>query len=86
MFKVQYWELPADDKFTYLTKKFAHCAAGYVYIFDVCDMESFQNLGYWMNLLEPKDKEEVDVRAVRVLVGNKIDTDVTLRKVGTEQG
>ena len=63
------WDTLGQEKFKSIAKIFFKGAAGAFVVFDVCNMESYNNLGMWINLIN----ESCDTKIVLCIIGNKTE-------------
>ncbi|MFX0096261.1 MAG: M20/M25/M40 family metallo-hydrolase [Candidatus Hodarchaeota archaeon] len=76
--KLQIWDLGGQDTFKDLRKIFYPGARGAIYVFDVSNRPSFENIRHWF-----KDIDAVVGDVPRLLVGNKIDLE---REISYKEG
>ena len=69
--KVVVWDLSGNERFLHVTQTYFSGAHGIMYIYDITDMTSFQNIEKWGELQKRKCYGNVK----RVLVGNKCELD-----------
>ena len=79
--KVQLWDTAGQDKFRAITRNYYKGASGIILIFDVTNINSYENIKKWIIEI----KEEISDKVSIVLIGNKIDN-VNGRKITREQG
>ena len=79
--KIQLWDTAGQDKFRAITRNYYKGASGIILIFDVTNLNSYENIKKWINEI----KEEISLNVSIVLIGNKIDN-VKERKITKEQG
>lgn len=80
---VSVWDTAGQDRFQSLTPMYYRGAQGVVYVYDVTNASSLENLGSkWMQDF----KEYGRLDAVQMVVGNKIDLEEGVRAVGPDQG
>lgn len=79
--KMQIWDTAGQDRFRAITKNYYKGAHGIVLIYDVTNLQSFNNIKNWLSQIKENTTEKVKI----VLVGNKIDEE-HLRKVSHEEG
>mmetsp|Transcript_12203 Transcript_12203/g.17006 ORF Transcript_12203/g.17006 Transcript_12203/m.17006 type:complete len:218 (-) Transcript_12203:100-753(-) len=83
--KVQIWDTAGQERFRSVATNYYRKAAGVVLVYDVNNLESFENLENWMDLLN----QHTDEGIAKILVGNKLDISDTKsgkRAVTTEMG
>lgn len=64
-YRFQYWDCPGQGRYKALTQKFCSGACGYLFVFELTDMKSFESLADWVSAVKPSS------RSALVLVGNK---------------
>ena len=79
--KVQLWDTAGQDKFRAITRNYYKGASGIILIFDVTNINSYENIKKWIIEI----KEEISDKVSIVLIGNKIDN-VNERKITKDQG
>lgn len=78
--KCQLWDTAGQEKFHVITKSYYRGAHGIALVYDVCDKNSFDKLGYWMENIKTEASEDVFL----ILIANKIDKPD--RVVSSEEG
>ena len=63
---LQIWDTSGQERFRSLTENFYRGVDGILFVFDVTNKKSFDNLKYWLN-----EAKEIDAK--KLLIGNKID-------------
>ncbi len=69
VYKLQLWDTAGQEKYRSIVPNYiksAHCA---VFVYDVSDERSLNNLVYWYEMY----KEHEPDGAIAILVGNKVD-------------
>ena len=66
--KLQIWDTSGQERFRSITKNFYKNADGIIFVFDVTNLKTFQNIKDWLN-----DSEAAQNDFKKILVGNKID-------------
>ena len=79
--KVQLWDTAGQDKFRAITRNYYKGASGIILIFDVTNINSYENIKKWIIEI----KEEISDKVSIILIGNKIDN-VNERKITKDQG
>lgn len=64
----QLWDTAGQDRFDSIVTSYFHHATAAIFVFDLCNIHSFQALDKWFDKLEA-----VDPDIVKILVGNKCD-------------
>ena len=65
---LQIWDTAGQERFRSITKSFFRNTNGIIFVYDITDRKSFQNVKEWI-----KDSEMNDNGFEKILVGNKID-------------
>ena len=68
-FKLQIWDTSGQEKFMSLTKNYFRGCNAALFVFDVTNHTSFDNIPKWLNLYKDVNGENSKI----VLIGNKID-------------
>jgi small GTP-binding protein len=79
--KVQIWDTAGQDRFRAITKNYYKGAHGIILIFDVCNVETFENVRNWVTQIRENSSEKATI----FLIGNKIDDEIR-RKVSKDDG
>ena len=79
--KLQIWDTAGQERFRNIVSSYYRGAHGIMMVYDITDLESFQNLNSWLIEIEKNASKNV----YKILVGNKSDMDKD-RKVTFEQG
>jgi small GTP-binding protein len=80
--KLQIWDTAGQDRFRAITKNYYKGANGIILIYDVTNLQSYENVKNWINQI----KEEANPNVVVYLAGNKIDVEEKDKVVKTEEG
>jgi len=65
--KLLLWDTAGQERFRTLSKIYYRGAQAVIYVYDITDRESFDNLKYWMKEVEEVAPDNI----VKILVGNK---------------
>ena len=79
--KLQIWDTAGQERFRNIISSYYRGAQGIMLVYDITDLESFQNLNSWLIEIEKNASKNV----YKILVGNKCDME-SERKVTVEQG
>ena len=79
--KLQIWDTAGQERFRNIISSYYRGAQGIMLVYDITDLESFQNLNSWLIEIEKNASKNV----YKILVGNKCDME-NERKVTVEQG
>lgn len=77
--KLQIWDTAGQERFRTITSSYYRGAHGIIIVYDVTEMESFNNVKQWLNEIDRYANESV----CKLLVGNKCDM-VENKVVSTE--
>ena len=80
--KLQIWDTAGQDRFRAITKNYYKGANGIILIYDVTNLQSYENVKNWIAQI----KESANQNVIIYLVGNKIDIKEEDRCVKTEDG
>ena len=67
--KLQMWDTAGQEKFKTIVSAYYKGAQGIIFVFDLCDRKSFQDVQGWMAEAEKFSNG----KAIKILVGNKCD-------------
>ncbi|XP_053102789.1 ras-related protein Rab-10-like [Hemicordylus capensis] len=67
--KLQIWDTAGQERFHTFTTSFFRGAHGFVLVYDITNIESFQGISHWMKDIHEKADENVEI----ILLGNKCD-------------
>uniref|UniRef100_A0A1B0DCL2 Uncharacterized protein n=2 Tax=Phlebotomus papatasi TaxID=29031 RepID=A0A1B0DCL2_PHLPP len=80
--KLQIWDTAGQERFRTLTTAYYRGAMGILLMYDVTNLESFNNLAYWLRNIHENASPDV----VTVLAGNKCECPPTQRMVEKARG
>ena len=80
--KLQIWDTAGQDRFRAITKNYYKGANGIILIYDVTNMQTYENVKNWISQI----KEEASPNVIIYLVGNKIDFPDEQRLIKAEDG
>ena len=78
--KVHVWDTAGQERFKSISINYYRSSNGFIYVYDITDKESFQNLDSWIHLTN----ENCNTNVINFLVGNK--SDLENREVSKEEG
>eukprot|EP00767_Chilomastix_cuspidata_P003222 gnl/Chilomastix_cuspidata/334.p1 GENE.gnl/Chilomastix_cuspidata/334~~gnl/Chilomastix_cuspidata/334.p1 ORF type:complete len:214 (+),score=88.10 gnl/Chilomastix_cuspidata/334:46-642(+) len=67
--KIEIWDTAGQDRFKAICRTYYNGADGIIIVYDITDLESFNNVRTWLKEIEQHGSEDT----VRLLVGNKAD-------------
>ena len=67
--KLQIWDTAGQERFRTITSSYYRGAHGIMIVYDVTDMDSFNNIKVWLQEIDKYANEQV----IKVLIGNKSD-------------
>ena len=57
--KLQIWDTAGADRFNNIISSYYRGAQGFMLVYDITDLESFQNLNKWLNEIEKNASKNV---------------------------
>jgi len=69
MVKLQIWDTAGEERFRTITSSYYRGAQGIIVVYDITDVDSFNNVKQWLSEIDRYASENVD----KLLVGNKSD-------------
>jgi small GTP-binding protein len=78
--KLQIWDTAGQERFRTITSSYYRGAHGIIVVYDVTDLESFNNVKQWLHEIDRYASDNVN----KLLVGNKSDL-TTKRAVSFDQ-
>ena len=71
--RIKIWDTAGQEKFQSLTKGFFRNAQGIMVVYDVTNVETYENLKYWTQSIKTHMGSDIDKISV-IIIGNKIDS------------
>lgn len=69
--KLQIWDTAGQERFRKITSNYYRGAQGILFVFDLTDLKSFNNITFWIN--EVKKQIDLNSKVKIILVGTKSD-------------
>ena len=79
--KLQIWDTAGQERFRTITSSYYRGAHGIIVVYDVTDLDSFNNVKQWLHEIDRYASDSVN----KLLVGNKADL-TEKRKISYEAG
>ncbi len=80
---VKLWDTAGQERFKSLTPNYFRNAEGVVIVFDVTNLETFENLKYWISSIKSNLGEKNIIIPI-IIIGNKIDMN-DMRDINKEE-
>ena len=71
--RIKIWDTAGQEQFQSLTKSFFRNAQGIMVVYDVTNVETFENIKYWTQSIKTYMGSDIDKISV-IIIGNKIDS------------
>ena len=78
--KVHIWDTAGNERFKSITINYCRTSHGFIYVYDITNEESFDNLNMWIKF----SNDACNTNAINFLVGNKSDLEEK-RKISKEK-
>ena len=79
--KIHIWDTAGQERFRSLALNYINNSQGFIFVYDITNRESFNNIENWVNLALEKNNKNI----CNFLVGNKTDKEAE-RKVSIKEG
>ena len=79
--RLQIWDTAGEERFRNIAKNYFQSSDGFLVVYDISNIESFETLDYWIEEIKSNSQELSQV----ILVGNKCDI-IDERKIKTDDG
>jgi small GTP-binding protein len=79
--KIHIWDTAGQERFRSLALNYINKSHGFIFIYDITDKKTFENVSNWINLALDKNKNSIS----NFLIGNKIDRE-DRRQVSQNEG
>ena len=80
IYKIHIWDTAGQERFRSLALNYLNNSHGFIFMYDITDLDSFNNVVNWINLALEKNVKTI----ANFLVGNKCDNEEE-RKVSKEE-
>jgi small GTP-binding protein len=80
--RIKVWDTAGQERYKSLTSAFFRNAQGIILVYDVSNIETFENLKYWIQSIDLNLGEKNDIK--KIIVGNKIDLEREVPKTEAE--
>jgi small GTP-binding protein len=80
--RVKIWDTAGQERYKSLTNAFFRNANGIILVYDVNNLETFDNLKYWIQSINQNLGEKNDIK--KIIIGNKIDLQREVKKEDSE--
>lgn len=81
--RIKVWDTAGQERYKSLTNAFFRNAQGIILVFDVSNVETFENLKYWLQSINLNLGEKNDLK--KIIIGNKIDLQREVSKEEAEK-
>ena len=79
--RLQIWDTAGEERFRNIAKNYFQSSDGFLVVYDISNIESFETLDYWIEEIKSNSQELSQM----ILVGNKCDI-IDERKIKTDDG
>ncbi len=79
--KLQIWDTAGQERFRSISVNYFKSANGFIFVYDISNRKSFENLNNWIEIVEQHNKNTI----CNFVVGNKCDLEEN-RQVSLEEG
>ena len=69
--RIKIWDTAGQERYKSLTAAFFRNAQGVILVYDVSNLETYENLKYWLQSINLNLGEKSDIK--KIIIGNKID-------------
>lgn len=80
--RIKVWDTAGQERYKSLTNAFFRNAQGIILVYDVSNLETFDNLKYWLQSINLNLGEKSEIR--KIIIGNKIDLPREVKKEDAE--
>ena len=81
--RIKVWDTAGQERYKSLTNAFFRNAQGIILVYDVNNLESFENLKYWLQSINLNLGENSEIK--KIIIGNKIDLSREVSKEEAEK-
>jgi small GTP-binding protein len=80
--RVKIWDTAGQERYKSLTNAFFRNANGIILVYDINNLETFENLKYWIQSINQNLGEKNDIN--KLIIGNKVDLNREIKKDDAE--
>jgi small GTP-binding protein len=80
--RVKIWDTAGQERYKSLTNAFFRNANGIILVYDINNLETFDNLKYWIQSINQNLGEKNDIK--KIIIGNKVDLQREVKKEEAE--
>jgi small GTP-binding protein len=80
--RVKIWDTAGQERYKSLTNAFFRNANGIILVYDINNLETFENLKYWIQSINQNLGEKNDIK--KIIIGNKVDLQREVKKDDAE--
>jgi small GTP-binding protein len=81
--RIKVWDTAGQERYKSLTGSFFKNAQGIILVYDVNNLESFENLKYWLQSINLNLGDQNNIK--KIIIGNKIDLSREVKKEDAEK-
>jgi small GTP-binding protein len=82
--RVKIWDTAGQERYKSLTNAFFRNVQGIILVYDVTNIESFENLKYWIQSIKQNLGSDGDT-IKKIIIGNKLDLDREIKQDVAEE-
>jgi small GTP-binding protein len=79
--RLQIWDTAGQERYRNIAKNYFQSSDGFIIVYDISDIESFEKLDYWIEQIKTNSQENIKM----ILFGNKCDL-IDDRQIKKEEG
>jgi small GTP-binding protein len=81
--RIKVWDTAGQERYKSMTNAFYRNAQGIILVYDVNNLETFENLKYWLQSINLNLGDKTDIK--KIIIGNKIDLAREVKKEEAEK-